>query len=119
MLTLENSEDPDEMQHDAAFHQDLHCLSRKIDLKRMKYNFIWKSLQVTLDMYKGPYKFIRGARWLSERGRVLDSRSRGCRFKPQRMHCVVSLSKKIYPLPCTGSIQEDLFRHDSKMLTGT
>ena len=28
--TLTNSEDqdPDEMQHDAAFHQDLHCLLR-------------------------------------------------------------------------------------------
>ena len=26
MGTLSNSEDPDEMQHNAAFHQDLHCL---------------------------------------------------------------------------------------------
>ena len=26
MFTLANSEDPDEMQHNAAFHQDLHCL---------------------------------------------------------------------------------------------
>ena len=25
MGTLANSEDPDEMQHNAAFHQDLHC----------------------------------------------------------------------------------------------
>ena len=24
--TIANSEDPDEMQHDAAFHQGLHCL---------------------------------------------------------------------------------------------
>ena len=24
--TLANSEDPDEMQHNAAFHQGLHCL---------------------------------------------------------------------------------------------
>ena len=28
MGTLANSEDPDEMQHDAAFHQGLHCLLR-------------------------------------------------------------------------------------------
>ena len=28
MVTLANSEDPDEMQHDAAFHQGLHCLLR-------------------------------------------------------------------------------------------
>ena len=25
---MENSEDPDEMQHNAAFHQGLHCLLR-------------------------------------------------------------------------------------------
>ena len=25
---LANSEDPDEMQHNAAFHQGLHCLQR-------------------------------------------------------------------------------------------
>ena len=28
MDTLANCEDPDEMQHDAAFHLDLHCLLR-------------------------------------------------------------------------------------------
>ena len=30
MSTLANSEDPDEMQHNAAFHQGLHCLLRAI-----------------------------------------------------------------------------------------
>ena len=28
MCTLANSEDPDEMQHIAAFHQGLHCMLR-------------------------------------------------------------------------------------------
>ena len=28
MVTLANSEDPDEMQHNAAFHQSPHCLLR-------------------------------------------------------------------------------------------
>ena len=28
MGTLANSDDPDEMQHNAAFHQDRHCLLR-------------------------------------------------------------------------------------------
>ena len=28
MGTWANSEDPDKMQHKAAFHQDLHCLLR-------------------------------------------------------------------------------------------
>ena len=39
MTTFINSEDPDEMQHSAAFHEDLHCYGKKI-LR-------------PLDMYKG------------------------------------------------------------------
>ena len=31
MSTFTNSEDPDEMQHNAAFHEDIHC-SGKTDL---------------------------------------------------------------------------------------
>ena len=34
MGTLANSEDPDEMQHEAAFHQGLHCLLRVIQPSR-------------------------------------------------------------------------------------
>ena len=29
MSTFANSEDPDEMQHNAAFHQGLHCKGKK------------------------------------------------------------------------------------------
>ena len=29
MSIFANSEDPDEIQHNAAFHQDLHCLLGK------------------------------------------------------------------------------------------
>ena len=36
-----------------------------------------------------------GAQWLS--GRVLNSRSRGCWFRPHHLHCVVSLNKNINP----------------------
>ena len=36
-----------------------------------------------------------GAQWLS--GRVLDSRPKGRGFEPHWRHCVVSLSKNIYP----------------------
>ena len=32
-----NSEDPDEMQHNAAFHQGLHCKCKK-DLQTKEYN---------------------------------------------------------------------------------
>ena len=30
MSTFVNSEDPDEMQHNAAFHQSLHCKGKNI-----------------------------------------------------------------------------------------
>ena len=43
MGTLANSEDPDEMQHNAAFYQRLHCLS---GLKQ-EYIIILKFLPVT------------------------------------------------------------------------
>ena len=67
MGILANSEDPDEMPHDAAFHQGLHYLLRE-------------SVEV---------------QWLS--CRVLDSRQWGRRFEPHLHHCVVSLSKNISP----------------------
>ena len=35
-------------------------------------------------------------------GRVLDSRLRGCGFEPHQRHCVVSLSKTLYPLLISG-----------------
>ena len=38
---------------------------------------------------------VLGVQWL--RGRVLDSRPRGRGFEPHRRHCVLSLSKNIYP----------------------
>ena len=74
MGTLANSEDPDEMPHNAAFHLGLNCLLRQ---NRKKNNI------------------VLGAQWLS--GRVLDSRPRGRGFEPHRHHCVVSLSKNINP----------------------
>ena len=53
---------------------------------------------------------ISGAQWLSDR--VLDSRQMGRGFKPQRHHCVVSLSKTYKPYLSIGSIQEDPFLHN-------
>ena len=41
MDNLANSEDPDEMPHNAAFHQVLHCLLRKKgDLQRKENNIL-------------------------------------------------------------------------------
>ena len=45
--TLANSEDPDEMQHNAAFHQDLHCLVRSNHLQGQR-NVIIKQDQTLL-----------------------------------------------------------------------
>ena len=43
MSNFANSEYPDEMQQNAAFHQGLHCLLRqKHSLRRKKQNFFWK-----------------------------------------------------------------------------
>ena len=46
MSTLANSEDPDEMQHNAAFHQCLHCLSglKRSTLKRIELHLNLESL---------------------------------------------------------------------------
>ena len=38
MGTFKNSEDPDEMPHNAAFHQGLHCLY----FGQKKYNIFFK-----------------------------------------------------------------------------
>ena len=39
---------------------------------------------------------VVGVQWLS--GRVLDSRPRGCGFKPHQRHCVVVLEQDIFIL---------------------
>ena len=41
-------------------------------------------------------------------GRVVDlGESKGCELETHGRHCVVSLSKTLYPLLSTGSTQED------------
>ena len=39
MSNFANSKDTNEMQHNAAFHQGLHCLKGKKDLQAKEYNF--------------------------------------------------------------------------------
>ena len=57
MSTLENSEDPDEMPHHAAFHQGLHCLLRQNRFSEKEIQFY---LEITcipvnpLYIYNGP-----------------------------------------------------------------
>ena len=40
---LANSEDPDEMPHNAALHQILYCLLRQNNLQRKKYNLLFEN----------------------------------------------------------------------------
>ena len=39
--------------------------------------------------------------------RMLDKRSKHCYFETHMSHCVVSLSKRLYPLLSTGSTEAD------------
>ena len=60
MGTLANSEDPDEMQHNAAFHQGLHCLLR---LKQSSGAEILYNLEKSTC---GPLKYTMGSPILIE-----------------------------------------------------
>ena len=51
-------------------------------------------------------------------GRVLACIPRGCEFEPHQCHCIVSLSKTHLSLHSTGSAQEDLSRHNCKIVDG-
>ena len=42
MGTLENSDDPDEMPQNAAFHQGLHCLLKQKQSSEKEKQFVWK-----------------------------------------------------------------------------
>ena len=47
MSTFANSEDPDEMQHNAALHQCRHCSKGKNDLKHKKYTIFFLYYNLT------------------------------------------------------------------------
>ena len=61
MGIMTNSEDPDEMPHDAAFHQGLYTvyLNQK-DLQRRKFNFLLEILRITCDpvLYPTHYRSL-------------------------------------------------------------
>ena len=40
MSIFANSEDPDEMQHNAAFYQGLHCKGKKTSSEKRKQHFL-------------------------------------------------------------------------------
>ena len=44
MRTLANTEAPDEMPHNVAYHQDLHCLLRKKESSEKDTQFLYREL---------------------------------------------------------------------------
>ena len=63
MGTLANSEDPDEMQHDAAFHQGLHCLLRskqhsETEMYHDLENSTWNSLNTQWEVPFSLYQYV-------------------------------------------------------------
>ena len=54
MSTFAYSEDPDEMQHNAAFHQGVHCFKIKKKLLREKNTIVLENYSLApLQMYNG------------------------------------------------------------------
>ena len=59
MSTFANSEDPDEMEHNAAFHQGLHCYVKVKKISRQKKTiFVFNYNLTPLVMYISQPKFI-------------------------------------------------------------
>ena len=57
MCTLANSEDPDEMLHNAAFHQGLYYLLRQKTYSEKEKQFLFGNYNLRpFDMYNGPSK---------------------------------------------------------------
>ena len=54
MHTLANSEDPDEMPHNAAFHQGLHYLLREKQFSEKEIRFLLEIITCDLGMYNRP-----------------------------------------------------------------
>ena len=50
MGTLGNSEDPDEMPHNAAFHQDLHCFLKQNHSSEKETEYFWDIITSPLNM---------------------------------------------------------------------
>ena len=57
MATLANSEDPDEMQHNAAFHQGLHCLLKIKTTFRDRITAYFRKFYLSCD----PLKYTMGS----------------------------------------------------------
>ena len=90
-----------EASHWYLSHMLRHSLNAHAQLSSWARDLVFTSFAYICDKYQNHLCKLFSAisfnssitvegQWLS--GRVLDSRPRGCRFKPHRRHCVVSLS---------------------------
>ena len=57
MDTLTNSEDPDEMPHNVAFHQGLHCLQRQNRSSENEIQYFLEILTCDPSMYIMDYPY--------------------------------------------------------------
>ena len=55
MYTSVNSEDPEEMPHNVAFHQGLHCLPRQHQSSEKKYNMFLEIITCDPSIYTMHY----------------------------------------------------------------
>ena len=53
MISFANSEDPDKMQHNAAFYQDIRCKGKKNIFRQKNTIFFFNYNLTPLDMYNG------------------------------------------------------------------
>ena len=55
MCSLANSEDPDEMLHDTAFHQGLHCSLRQDGYSEKEMQIYLEIVTCELEIYTGDH----------------------------------------------------------------
>ena len=58
MGTLTNNEDPDEMPHNVAFHQGLHCLLRQNQTSAKEIKYILEIITCEPSIYTMDHYFI-------------------------------------------------------------
>ena len=66
MGTLANSEDPDEMPHNVAFHQGLHCLLRQnlSSVQEIQYSFLILICECLIHTMDFVYSFMENSNGL-------------------------------------------------------
>ena len=73
-----------------------HTLDNETEIRVSFAMFVEKAKVSDKNLFGIKQLLLLGAQWLS--GKVLDSRLKGCGFKPHRHHCVVVLEQDTFIL---------------------